>query len=346
VPEFLRPYTGIGGSVAPRRAAKDAGDDYGRTAEPSWRSIAWQSELRQVEIRGRRINYVDLGQGDLPPVVLIHGLGGCWQNWLENIPRLAQDRRVVALDLPGFGESEMPRDKISISGYGDIVVEFARAIGIDSPADVIGNSMGGFIAAEIGINQPDFARRIVLCSAAGISITNLRRRPVLTAARITAAFTNVLLARPEAMAKRPGLRHAALAYVFRHPSRIAPDLAYQVMTGTGKPGFIDGLDALTDYDFRDRLDDVKVPVLLVWGEEDNLVPVKDADEFERVIPNARKVIFDDTGHVPMLERPESFNDVVVDFFAEPDVSQREEQSPSRSRLLGRRRSSYSGSREP
>jgi pimeloyl-ACP methyl ester carboxylesterase len=319
VPEFLRPYTGIGGSVAPRRAAKNAGDDYGRTAEPSWREVDWQAHLHQVEIRGRGINYVDIGQGDKPPVVFIHGLGGNWQNWLENIPRLAQDRRVVALDLPGFGESQLPRDDISISGYGEVVVEFARAIGIDQPADVIGNSMGGFIAAEIGVNQPDFARRIVLCSAAGISITNLKRRPVLTAARITAAVTNVVLARPEAMARRPGLRHAALAYVFRHPSRIAPDLAYQVMMGTGKRGFLDALDALTDYDFRDRLDDVKAPVLLVWGEDDNLVPVADAGEFERLIPNARKVIFDDTGHVPMLERPESFNDVVVDFFAEPNL---------------------------
>jgi pimeloyl-ACP methyl ester carboxylesterase len=319
VPEFLRPYTGIGGSVAPRRAAKNAGDDYGRTAEPSWREIDWRAQLHQVEIRGRRINYVDLGQGEMPPAVLIHGLGGNWQNWLENIRRLAQERRVLALDLPGFGESEMPREKISISGYGEIVVEFARAVGIDRPADVVGNSMGGFIAAEIGINDPDFVRRIVLCSAAGISITNLKRRPVLTTARIMAAATNVVVAGSEAIAKRPGLRHAAMAYVFRHPSRISADLAYQVMTGTGKPAFIDGLDALTDYDFRDRLADVQVPVLLVWGEDDNLVPVGDADEFERLIPNARKVIFDDTGHVPMLERPESFNDVVVEFLAEREL---------------------------
>ena len=319
MPEFLRPYTGIGGSAAPRRAAKNAGDDYGRTAEPSWREVDWQAHLHEVEIRGRRVNYAELGEGDRPPLVLIHGLGGNWQNWLENIPRLAEDRRVVALDLPGFGASEMPREEISISGFGEVVVEFAHAVGIDEPADVIGNSMGGFIAAEIGVNHPDFARRIVLCSAAGISITNLKRRPVLTGARITAAMANVVLARSRAIARRPGLRHLAMAYVFRHPSRIAADLAYQVMTGSGKPGFIGGLDALMDYDFRDRLDDVKVPVLLVWGEDDNLVPVEDADEFERLIPNARKVIFDDTGHVPMLERPQSFNDLVVDFLDEPEL---------------------------
>ena len=98
------------------------------------------------------------------------------------------------------------------------------------------------------------------------------------------------------------LRHLALGYVFRHPTRIAPDLAYQVMVGTGKPGFLDALDALTDYDFRDRLDHVKVPVLLVWGSEDNLVPVKDADEFERLIPNARKVVFEHADFRPHLRQ--------------------------------------------
>src|SRR4051794_13818151 len=319
VPEFLRPYTGIGGSIAPRRAAKEAGDEYGRTAEPSWRTVDWQAHLHQVEIEGRRVNYLDIGEGDMPPAVFVHGLAGCWQNWLENIPRLAQDRRCIALDLPGFSESEMPREKISIDGYATTVVEWARAVGIDEPADVIGNSMGGFIAAEIGINHADFVRRIVLCSAAGISITNLKRRPVLTTARMTAALTEFVIARRGTLIKRPGLRHAILGYVFRHPTRIASDLAYHAMSGSGSPGFIDALDALTDYDFRDRLGDVKVPVLLVWGCDDNLVPVKDADEFERLIPNARKVILDDTGHVPMLERPSAFNDLVVEFLAEPDV---------------------------
>src|SRR4051794_25368989 len=313
VPEFLRPYTGIGGSVASRRAAKKAGDDYGRTAEPSWRGVDWRSHLHQIEIGGRKITYVDIGEGDKPPAVLIHGLGGCWQNWLENIPRLAQDRRCIALDLPGFSGSEMPHKKITIAGYGETVVELCRALDLAQPVDVIGNSMGGFIAAEIGISHPDFVRQIVLCSAAGISITNLKRRPALTAARATAAVAEYVIARRGSLVRRPGIRHLMLGYVFRHPTRLAPDLAYQFMHGAGSPGFIHALDALTDYDFRDRLDDVKVPVLLVWGREDNLVPVKDADEFERLIPDVRKVILEDTGHCAMVERPETFNDLVVEF---------------------------------
>lgn len=341
MPELLRNYTGIGGNLAPRSAARDAGDDYGKTADPSWREADWLAHLHQAQIHGRRVNYVDIGDGDMPPAVFIHGLGGCWQNWLENLPRLAQERRCIALDLPGFSGSEMPAEKISISGYAHAVCELGKKLGLEEPVDVIGNSMGGFIATEIGINHADFARRIVLCSAAGISITNLRRRPVLTSARVAAAVTNFVIARRESMVKRPGLRHLLLAYVFRHPTLIDADLSYHVMTGSGSPGFLDALDALTDYDFRDRLGEVKVPVLLVWGREDNLVPVQDADEFERLIPNARKVVLEDTGHVAMLERPSTFNDLVVDFLAEPDVNDGEAPEQSTAGRFSRRQSASS-----
>jgi pimeloyl-ACP methyl ester carboxylesterase len=322
VPEALRNYTGIGGSIAPVRAAKKAGSDYGRTAEPSWREVDWLAHLHQVEVRGRPVTYVDIGEDtDEPTAVFIHGLGGCWQNWLENLPRVAQERRCIAMDLPGFSESPMPSEKISVSGYAETVVELARAIGLDEPASIIGNSMGGFIAAEIGINHAEFCDRIVLVSAAGISITNLRRRPVLTTARITAGVTNFFIARRGSLIKRPGLRHAMLGYVIRHPTRLAPDLAYPFMAGSGSPGFIDALDALTDYDFRDRLPEVKCPTLLLWGENDNLVPVQDADEFERLIPNAKKIVLDDTGHCPMIERPQTFNEILVDFLEDPDKVQ-------------------------
>src|SRR3712207_1432063 len=96
--------------------ARHADEDYGAGAEPDWRELAWPEHLAQVEIGGVPINYVDIGEeGDLP-VVLVHGLGGQWQNWLENIPRLARQRRVLALDLYGHGCSGMPAEKITIQG--------------------------------------------------------------------------------------------------------------------------------------------------------------------------------------------------------------------------------------
>lgn len=319
----FREYTGLGGQLAPIRAARAAGDDYGATAQPDWRTIDWRAHLHRAELNGRSVNYVDIGESKAnePPVVFIHGLGGCWQNWLENLPRVAQERRCIAMDLPGFGGSEMPREKIRIANYADDVVELIQLVGVKQPVEVVGNSMGGFIAAEIGIRYADFCRGIVLVSAAGISITNMRRRPVLTTARAAAAVTNFVVARRSTLVKRPRMRHLILGYVLRHPTRIKPDLAYQIMHGSSSPGFLSALDALTDYDFRERLPEVKCPTLLVWGRDDNLVPVEDADEFERLIPNARKVILEDTGHVPMIERPQTFNDLLMEFLHEEPSSQ-------------------------
>ena len=163
---------------APLKAAAEAGDDYGVTDGPDWRSIDWLAELQQIEVLGTPVNYVDLGeQGDHRPIVFVHGLSGQWQNWLENIPRFAESRRVVAIDLPGFGLSPMPDEEISIEYYGRVVAELCDRLGL-SPAVLVGNSMGGYIAAEVAIERPDVVERLLLVSAAGISQTDLARSPV------------------------------------------------------------------------------------------------------------------------------------------------------------------------
>ena len=92
----------------------------------------------------------------------------------------------------------------------------------------------------------------------------------------------------------------------------------------GKPGFDDALRASLDYDFRERLPEVRVPTLIVWGENDSIIPVRDADEFERLIPDSRKVVMRDTGHIPMAERPQAFNDLVMDFLAETGRAEEKE----------------------
>src|SRR3989440_12039238 len=82
-------------------AARNAGDDYGAHAQPDWREIDWRPHLRSTEIAGRGVRYVDIGSGDGPPIVFVHGLAGVWQNWLENIPPLPQEPRGVTPPPPG-----------------------------------------------------------------------------------------------------------------------------------------------------------------------------------------------------------------------------------------------------
>ena len=306
-----------GAAPAPPWRDRDADDGYGATASPNWRETDWASELEQVEVNGTPINYVDVGSGEEEPVVLVHGLGGQWQNWLENIPRLAQERRVLALDLPGFGLTPEPGDgEISISGYGRCVDAFCEQLGLDK-VDMVGNSMGGFVAAEVAIQFPERVSRLVLVSAAGITSADTLQAPILTFGRIATALATNSAARHRRVAARPLGRHAALALVARHPRLLKADLAYEgFFKGAGKGGFDDALRACLDYDFRDRLPDVRVPTLIVWGEKDSIIPVRDANEFERLIPDSRKVVMKDTGHIPMAERPQAFNDVLTEFLAE------------------------------
>lgn len=296
------------------RAARFAGDDYGVTDGPDWRTIDWGLHLHRIEIAGRQVNYVDVGeQGEHRPIVFVHGLGGQWQNWLENIPRFAQDRRVVALDLPGFGLSEMPSERISIEVYGRVLADLGDRLDLN-PAVVVGNSMGGYVSAELAIRRPDSVERLMLVSSAGVSQMEVSTQPVMAAAKATVLITTNDAAQQRWVTARPALRHAVLAIVARHPSRIRPDMAYEGMVkGTGKPGFEPALRACLEYDFRDRLPQIGCPVLVVWGDKDAIIPVRDADRFVELIGGARKLVMRDTGHVPMIERPPAFNRTLQEF---------------------------------
>lgn len=298
--------------------AHRAPQGYGVPAEPNWREVDWPPLVRRARVSAGEMTYVELGEGDDPPIVFLHGLGGSWQNWLENLPRAAQERRAIAVDLPGFGTSPMPAEDISIPLYARLVEELLEQLGIES-AVIVGNSMGGFVGAELCIQHPARVDRLVLAAACGISTTSLRRRPVLTAFGVAGVISAATLARSYHVVARPRLRHPVLASVIRHPMRLRPDVLFQIMPPSNNPGFMPALKSLLDYDLTDRLGEIGCPTLLVWGREDILVPVADADEYERLIPDARKVVFDETGHMPMLERPGEFNDALMGFVSAESV---------------------------
>ena len=303
--------------------ARRAGDDYGAHAQPDWREIDWREHLRSAEIRGRGVRYVDLGSGDGPPLVFVHGLAGCWQNWLENLPRFAQERRVIAPDLPGFGDSEMPAEKISISRYGRFVEELCEHLGLDEVV-VIGNSMGGFVSAETAVQFPERVERLVLVSAAGITVNDLRRAPTMAWGRVAALAGARSAAEKRMAVLRPRLRYATFSPIVRHPSRISAEMLWEMSQGAGRDGFMPALASHLDYDLRERLPEIRCPTLIVWGEDDMVIPSRDAEEYERSIPGARRVVFEDTGHVPMIERPETFNQCVLEFIDEPRREQDED----------------------
>jgi 4,5:9,10-diseco-3-hydroxy-5,9,17-trioxoandrosta-1(10),2-diene-4-oate hydrolase len=280
--------------------------------------VDWSAHRRFVEIDGLRVNVVEIGEGE-PAIVFVHGLAGSWQNWLENIPHFAAaGHRVIAFDLPGFGGSDDPREKVSIPAYGRLVDALLDRLEV-GPAVLVGNSMGGFIAAEVAIQYPARVRQLVLVSAAGLTVEYQRHESVLGALRmgrrLIVAWGGFIGARSDALARRPRARRMLMRLVVHDADALPAPLIAEQVRGARNAGFVDALDALTDYPIRARLVEIACPTLIVWGTDDHLVPVRDAAEFARLIPGARKVVWPETGHVPMLERPAAFNALVEEFVA-------------------------------
>lgn len=289
-------------------------DDYGNR-DPEWLRIDWRQHLRQVQLPGAEVNYVELGEG--PPILFVHGLSGCWQNWLENLPYFGRSHRAIALDLPGFGDSPQPSWKIDIPAYGRLLHDFCEKLRIDRSPALIGNSMGGFIASEAVIEQPGRFERLVLVSAAGVTYARARSEPAAMLGRL-AQMTGPVLARFNRLGLvRPRARNIAFRGLFRYPDRLRPELLWeQVEPALRSPGTADALRALFGYDVRDRLPEIEIPTLLVWGFNDRIVPVQAALSYRRRIPGSRLEIFERTGHLPQLERPARFNALVDEFLAE------------------------------
>ncbi len=290
-------------------------DTYADGDDSAWMDVDWAALQRPVELSDGTVNVLDTG-GDGPALLFIHGWSANWQSWLLTIPAFMATHRCIALDLPGFGHSDMPSQPITIHGYAATVDELCEKLGVRSVA-VVGSSMGGFVGAELAIAFPTRVERLVLVSAAGLSVETLRQEPTVTVGRLLAAGIPYASRYEESIVRRPRLRRLAMQLVIRYPERLSVPLAQELVLASGKPGFVPALEALVSYSFRDRLAEIEIPVLIVWGENDMLVPADDAEEYERLIgANARREVFPDTGHLPMVERPSRFNELLREFISE------------------------------
>jgi pimeloyl-ACP methyl ester carboxylesterase len=303
-----------------------------------------------VSVDGQPVNTIDLGAG--PPLLFIHGLSGRWANWLEQLAELSdraslevkpdgprpdgpavappsrQERprrkratghRLVALDLPGFGHSPMPAGPITIARYTRLVDRLLDELKIDT-ATVLGNSMGGLIGVALAVAHPRRVERLVLISPAGVStyghLERVHAKSALRRLEPLLAFTTASAgANPNILARRRRLREASLSLVARHPGRLPAPLAAEQLRGAGKPAFMPALEAVQHYDLRAHLGEIACPTLIVWGDSDRVISVRDAPVFDALIPNSRKVIFADTGHLAMLERPAEFNALLEGFLS-------------------------------
>lgn len=288
-------------------------DDYGNP-DPEWLKIDWRQHLHRVQLPGAEVNYAEIGEGE--PIVFIHGISGSWQNWLENLPHFGRNHRAIALDLPGFGASPMPTWPIDMPAYGRLLRDFCEKLGLGKDVTVVGNSMGGLVAAEAVLGEPNRFNRLVLVSAAGFINTWLPHQRGVATSRAWNTFGAQVGALARFTVTHRLARWINFRFVIRYPSRLRKELLWeQVNAGVPCPGFTDALTAIIEYDARDRLEDIQIPTMIVWGFEDWVISAAAALSYHRRIPQSRLEIFEHTGHVPQMERPARFNAVVDDFIS-------------------------------
>ncbi len=302
-------------------------DDYARPARPGWRGRDWSACERDALVAGRRLHYLDTGSGERT-FVLVHGMGGRWQHWLETIPSLAEHARVLAIDLPGFGQSESPAAAVSLDGFADAVAELIGDLGIER-AVLVGHSMGGPIALRFASRHPDLAEAIALVGGAVFQFSamlGLRdilrfvaerpRESVAIAAEIATSGLPAPAGLRRFIAGSPRLRRLFLApYVF-DPAALLPDSAALIIDGAGAPGVLPTARAIGRSDPREGTEAVSCPILSIAAEHDRIAPLADTEAFQHEVPRVRTVVLEGCGHMAMLERAEAFNAQLLAFAQE------------------------------
>jgi len=278
-----------------------------------WQAITWSGSVHDVRIDGGTVRYADHGAG--PAIVLIHGLGGSWQTWLQNIPALAREHRVIALDLPGFGASHALPAPAEMATHADVLATLLDRLGLTS-ATIVGHSMGGLVALELLAARPDLVERLVLANAGGIPLGRVRLAAIVGGFKV---FHRVFARDPiiRALSTRPRLRRFVFAGFMGNPAAMAGPFALEVVPLIFAPGFTAAVSAASRVAGTVEAGAITGPVLLVWGTRDRILPLTQAQRLHGALcdlgVDARLVALDGVGHCPMFEAPDLFNEAVLRF---------------------------------
>ena len=266
---------------------------------------------KDVTVLGFKLHYLEAGRG--APVVLLHGLGGDGSRWGPNVEPLARDFHVFALDQIGFGESDKPLANYHTGMLAEFLVGFLKAAGIPK-ASLVGNSMGAGVALYTAVHYPDMVDRIVLADGGGFRSPNAAATPPT----------------PEALRRRQ-LQNSVtrdetrefFRILFHHKSLVTEKMVDEQLMLRLRAAFT--ITKMQEAGERGSLSEqevhaVKAPTLIVWGKYDELANPAGADRLEKTIPGARKVIIDNCGHMPQLERADEFNRLVREFLTAPKTS--------------------------
>ena len=264
-----------------------------------------------VNVHGVRMAYRKAGAG--PPVVLLHGLAASSLTWSANIQALAERHTVYALDYPGHGDSDHLAVDYGTDPGVKVFRRFLERIG-EPKAALVGNSLGGLIALRYALDYPGYVTHLVLVDSAGLGTElswalRLASLPLVGEVLLSGAFITA-----KGLSKR----------LFEAPERVDPQLlkalhhartvqmGSHIMLAMARTGTT--LFGLKDHhNLLPRLGELQVPLLVVWGEQDRVLPVHHAHAVAERYPHAQVKVFPDVGHWPHMEEADAFNRLVLGF---------------------------------
>jgi pimeloyl-ACP methyl ester carboxylesterase len=259
---------------------------------------------KDAVVLGFKLHYREAGSG--PAVILLHGLGGDGSRWAPNIVPLAKTFHVIALDQIGFGQSDKPMANYHTGMLAEFLARFLPAIGL-SKASLVGNSMGAGVALYTAVHYPQLVDRVVLADGGGF------RRPGPAAAPSGNSHVREIQNGVTSDETREFIR-----IMFHNKSlvtdRVVEDnlilrLRSAYAIGKIQESGANGRGSLSEEEVRA----VKAPVLILWGKYDELADPAGADRLASTIPGSRKIMIDDCGHLPQLEKSAEFNRLVAEF---------------------------------
>ncbi len=270
--------------------------------------------FHQVQTPGAEISVMEAGEG--PPVLLLHGLGATKASFLPTVAALAPSHRAIAIDLPGFGDSDKPlRAAYDPAFFARSAVALLDALDIDR-ADVVGNSMGGRAALEMGLSAPGRVGRLVLLTP---SLAWLRSRPWATPLRLVTPQLGLIQPAPRFLIE--GLvRRLIPAEGSEWTAAGVDEFLRSYLSASGRAAFYAAarniyLDAPRGKSgFWTLLPQLEAKSLFVWGDRDEIVPIGFARHVHDALPRARHLVLD-CGHVPQMERPEETHRAMLSFLA-------------------------------
>ncbi|HEX8792679.1 MAG TPA: alpha/beta fold hydrolase [Polyangiaceae bacterium] len=274
----------------------------------------------RVKADGVTSFYLEAGERGAPPVVLLHGLGATCASFLPTLWDLSRDHHVIAVDLPGFGESDKPVRPLTPAYFAQWLAALLDALAIDR-AHFVGNSMGGRVALEMGLRHPSRVRTLGLLA------------PSLAWRRYRMAVGLVRVLRPELAVMPLPMLHAlavrTLRFLFAVPARVsdaamnaaADEFVRYFATPRGRVALFHAAREIYlenphgSDGFWTRLPSLSVPALFIFGDRDRLVPHAFVKHVRRAAPTATVEVFESCGHVPQFELPEKTHARLRAFFA-------------------------------